>query len=157
MRIKHRYLLFEVIYLPIPNSTVTTKRQSFIVEGVTASTIAEVVRESIALNFGDRGMGLCQSSLQVKYFSHFTNLGIVRVGRDHARMVWGALTFVNLIGRNRCIIRVQHVGGTIKSCQEKALELDRSMLRTLYSEKQLKGSLEDIEATSAQSILALDV
>ena len=53
--------------------------------------------------------------LSVKYFSPITNVCIVRVGRDHHRIAWGAVTLLTSLGGKRYIPQVIHVSGGSQS------------------------------------------
>ncbi len=86
VRFKNRFLLFELIW-----------KDGRIDESLSEANIQAVLRESIALNFGDYGLGVCLASQQVKYYNSLTNLCIVRCGRDQYKKVQrrkaNALTF----------------------------------------------------------------
>ena len=47
-------------------------------------------------------------------------MGIIRIAREHFRLLWAAITFVISIAGFRAVIRVVHVGGTIRSCYKNA-------------------------------------
>ena len=78
VRFKNRFLLFELIW-----------KDGRIEESLTEANIQAVLRESLALNFGDYGLGVCLASQQVKYYNPLTNLCIVRCGRDQYKEVRG--------------------------------------------------------------------
>ncbi|KAK9478501.1 ribonuclease P/MRP protein subunit [Lipomyces japonicus] len=84
---------------------------------VTSNSVNAAMRDSINRNFGDLGAGLVRASVSLKYFSQATSTGIVRVSRDHYRIVWAALTLLNEIGNNKVVVSVIHVSGTIKKCE----------------------------------------
>lgn len=71
-------------------------------------------------------MGAVSSTLAVKYFSPLTSKGIVRVGREHFRLVWAALTYINKIDKTGVIIRVIRVSGTIKKCELAAIKANKA-------------------------------
>ena len=75
----------------------------------------------------------------VKYYSPYTNVAILRVSRDHFRHVWTALTFMTNIKSRPCIIRVLHVGGTIKLVQNQALVQNKQMLVELKKTHEFQG------------------
>ncbi|CAG8433810.1 12499_t:CDS:2 [Ambispora gerdemannii] len=114
---------------------------------ITTKEIHHALRDSICLNFGDVGIGCVSSSLNVKYFSPFTNNGILRVSRDHYRIIWGALTFINEIRGRRCLVHVLHVGGTIKKCQLACIQHNRDQIlkRRQAAESRGDGNLEPFE------------
>jgi hypothetical protein len=57
----------------------------------------------------------------VKYFSHVTSTGIVRVARENYRMVWAALTYLREIQGRPVVVRVVRVSGTIKKAEMEAV------------------------------------
>ncbi|CAG8781205.1 25242_t:CDS:2 [Racocetra persica] len=121
VRLKHRWILFETLFED-------TSHQDTSVEPLTSHNIFTTVKESIQSNFGDYGRGCVSSSLNVKYYSPHTNIGLLRVSRDHYRIVWCALTFITQINSRTCTIRVLHVGGTIKQCQTSVIEYDMEQI-----------------------------
>jgi ribonuclease P/MRP protein subunit POP5 len=125
VRLKHRWLLFEIIY-PNETSSIPFSTPS---QNVTTRTILDVVRQQVARNFGDHGAGVTAASLSVRYFSAATNTGVMRVSRDHYRIVWAALTFVRTIGGRECVITVRRVSGTVKKAEEEILRRDKAVLR----------------------------
>jgi len=42
-------------------------------------------------------------------------LGILRVARDHYRIVWLALTLLTELAGHACLVRVLHIGGKLKA------------------------------------------
>ncbi|KAJ3375480.1 hypothetical protein GGF31_004599 [Allomyces arbusculus] len=130
VRYKYRYLVFSVSYGD-DNAAVDPD--------VTASIMDRRIRATAEIHFGPHGLGLMQSNLGVKYFSGFTGIGIVRVARDHYRMLWATLTFLNAINNRRCRIVVLHCSGTIRKAQQAALEHDRVMLKVALHHMEAKG------------------
>lgn len=94
----------------------------------------------------------------VKYFSPHTNLGIVRVARDHFRMIWAGITFITKIKGRECLVRVLHVSGTIKKAQQATIRHDRIKLEEAKAVLESLGV--DVAATAEKNekdILAADV
>ena len=83
VRFKNRVLLVELIW-----------KDGRIDETLTEANIQSVLRESIALNFGDYGLGICLASQQVKYYNPLTNLCIVRCGREQYKGVCERFAFL---------------------------------------------------------------
>jgi len=125
VRLKHRWLLFEILY-PNEPSSIPFSAPS---RTVTSKLLLDVLRQQISYNFGDQGSGLVSASLSIKYFSSTTNTGIVRIARDHYRMVWAALTFIREFGGRECIVTVRRVSGTIKKAEEEILRRDKQAIR----------------------------
>lgn len=127
VRLKSRWLLFEILY-PSESSNVTFSAAS---QNVTSKLLLDTLRQQIAYNFGDQGSGLVASSLAIRYFSAATSTGIVRIGRDHYRMAWAALTFIRDIAGRECVISVRRVSGTIKNAEKEILRRDKHVLRNI--------------------------
>src|SRR5579859_1023489 len=131
VRLKSRWLLFEILYPSEPSTSLlpfTAPSQT-----VTAKLLNDLLRQQIAYNFGDHGSGLVASSLSIKYFSAATSTGIIRISRDHYRLVWAALTFIREIAGRECVVTVRRVSGTIKKAEEEILRRDKRALRTMKS------------------------
>ncbi|KAA8894246.1 ribonucleases P/MRP protein subunit POP5, partial [Sphaerosporella brunnea] len=124
VRYKARYLLFNVLYPHAPASiTAATSSLDFHAPSdpsISPSELATLIRDTLSTNFGDWGAGVA-GGLSVKYFSPATSTGIVRVGREHYRLVWAALTYVREIKGRPCVLRVVHVSGTIKKAELEAV------------------------------------
>lgn len=109
VRLKARYVLFEILYP-------TGKNQK--VEG---NQLMQTLRSSLETFFGEMGAGECQTTLALRYFHTNTQAGIIRIGRNQAPLIQGALTFIRTIGGVEVVVRVTHVSGTIKKCKRRAL------------------------------------
>lgn len=79
----------------------------------------------------------------VKYFSTETSTGIIRVGRDNYRVVWGALTQIREIRGRPVVIRVVKVSGTIKKAELEAIRRARCDIDRIQAEA--KGKLPVLE------------
>lgn len=49
-------------------------------------------------------------------------MGIIRIAREHFRLLWAAITFVVNIAGYSAMIRVVHVGGSIRACYKGAAQ-----------------------------------
>ncbi|KAF8477590.1 ribonuclease P/MRP protein subunit [Kalaharituber pfeilii] len=143
VRYKSRYLLFNILY---PNAPSTNSINPSIPThldfcaptdpAVTPQVLASVVRDAITLQFGDWGSGMT-SSLSgnhlplnlLKYFSPQTSTGIIRVSRDHHRLVWCALTLIKEILGKPVVIRVVRVSGTIKKAELEGIKRAKEEIR----------------------------
>lgn len=56
-------------------------------------------------------------------------VGIVRISRDHFRLLWAALTLIRSINGEACIVTVDHVSGTMKKVEQTIIEQDKQALR----------------------------
>lgn len=153
VRIKHRYLLVNILY---PGSDDATSGESFIAtndlpwsvrirqptsDKVNAKVLVNMIRRGIEDLFGDYGSGMIAGSLiggihaslilhtltnAVKYFSAATSTAIIRVARAHYRMLWASLSFVTKLPSGQpCVFQVVRVSGTIKKSEEEAIRRAR--------------------------------
>ncbi|KAI8591020.1 hypothetical protein BDZ88DRAFT_76708 [Geranomyces variabilis] len=142
VRFKNRFLLFRLHYSDDPPAGPASSRYAAVIDPVIhGGNISSAVKESILLNFGDYGAGIAATSTAVKYFSPWTNTGVLRCARDHYELVWAALTFVTQLKGKSCTFRVVHVGGTIKSVQQETLDLDRRLLGEMQKMGAITGEL----------------
>ncbi|KAH3680808.1 hypothetical protein WICMUC_000159 [Wickerhamomyces mucosus] len=141
VRLKSRYILFDIIYPPNPNkelSNYSLKNSLTTLHAVSNSNPKEILnllRKNIELNYGDYGAGLINYSLMVKYFSNKTSTGIIRCSRENHELVTGALLMINQINDRNCIFRVIHISGTIKKCEDYAIERNKKLMKLLESKE----------------------
>lgn len=64
-------------------------------------------------------------NLSVKYFSPQTSTGIVRVPREHYRLVWTVLSLIKEVKGRPVVVRVVRVSGTIKKVEKEAIRRAR--------------------------------
>ncbi|KAK3064255.1 hypothetical protein LTS18_008830 [Coniosporium uncinatum] len=143
VRIKNRYLLLHILY---PTTTTTTTTTTTITTSVsspandllllshtpspaslTPQLLLRHIRSHLSLLFGDYGAGVVGGSLALKYFSAATSTAMLRVARQHYRMVWAAVSWIArlpkgvLAGEGECVVRVVRVSGSIRSCGEECV------------------------------------
>lgn len=147
VRLKQRYILFEILY---PPSKLTTNSELFEVAAFSQSSqnalltlhqsspasinpksITNTLRRSIQDHFGEFGAGTCGTQLSVKYFSNKTSIGIIRCGRSGAQTVVAALALIDRIENVRLTIHCTRVSGTIKKCEEYAIARSRNLMATM--------------------------
>ncbi|KAK9333240.1 ribonuclease P/MRP protein subunit [Lipomyces starkeyi] len=100
-------------------------------DAVTLNAVNAAFRDAVNRNFGDLGAGLVRASVSLKYFSQATSTGIIRVSRDHYRIVWAALTFLNEIAGVKVMITVDHISGTMRKCEKVAISKNIKVVREL--------------------------
>lgn len=144
VRIKNRYLLVHILSPDFtPSSALKTSDQALpaVVEfhrpcpdTLDSRLFAQMIREQVSLMYGDYGLGLVSGSLKIIYLSTATSTVIVKVVRDHYRLVWAALSFMTQLpdrtkGPPRaCVMRVVRVSGTIKKAEEEAVRRAREAI-----------------------------
>jgi len=109
VRFKNRYLLCEVRY--------GDERCD---SGYTHKDFYDLVRDSIALNFGDLGSGRLSVSLGIKYWNAITGLAVLRIAREDLRTLWAAVSLISYIKARKARVQVLHCAGTIRKCEERA-------------------------------------
>ena len=169
VRIKHRYLLVNILYpdtkgtakatILKPNDSVpyTVQFRQPSSDKLDARLLMQMIRNGVSELFGDYGSGMVAPSLQgnlhppppkqhplfnprfrpltklqVKYFSPATSTAIIRVSRDHYRLVWATLAFITRLPRpvdQLCVLQVVRVSGTIKKAEEEAVRRARLSIR----------------------------
>ncbi|OJJ77480.1 hypothetical protein ASPBRDRAFT_112899 [Aspergillus brasiliensis CBS 101740] len=184
VRLKHRYLLLDILY-PDPSTwpsatsaTAPTSRtqnpppsksksksqaqlqiHSPTSDALTPGLLAKMVREEVALMFGDYGVGRLggagAGSISVKYLSPATSTAIIRCPRAAFRIVWTALTCMSQVpgfsepGSKRanttrsCVFRVIRVSGTMRKAEEEAIRRARREIVRLR-EAEETGVLEGL-------------
>ncbi|OCK90282.1 uncharacterized protein K441DRAFT_505852, partial [Cenococcum geophilum 1.58] len=132
VRLKHRYLLVTFLYpssltgLPIKDSLpdiLQFNQPSS--DQLTVPLLIKAIREGVAELFGDYGVGVVSSSLQVKYLSPATSTAIIRTPRAHYQLVWAALTFITRLPKpinQPCVVRIVRVSGTIRKSEEEVIK-----------------------------------
>ncbi len=79
----------------------------------------------------------------VKYLSNATSTVILRVAREHFRLVWAALTFMDRVpvkNGKPCIFRVVRVSGTIRKVEEEAIRRAKALFLAAKDEMAGKKS-----------------
>lgn len=109
---------------------------------VNLRSIADVVRKQIQVYFGDYGTGVTGMSLMVKYFSPRTSTGIIRCSREHYQMVCAALTMIDKLNGKDVIVRIVRVSGTIKKCEQAAIDRNRDLMRVMDTKIDDDGILD---------------
>lgn len=179
VRIKHRYLLINILY-PSPSPAAgrlapgadkipdVVKFHAPTSDLLDQRLLAKTIREGVGELFGEWGLGMIGGSLKgtsfiafpssslrvqqlctgkycrserlwliffcdalVIYLSPATSTAIVRVSRDHYRLVWAALTFITKLPKpieQACCVRVVRCSGTIKKVEEEAVRRAREFI-----------------------------
>jgi ribonuclease P/MRP protein subunit POP5 len=81
-------------------------------------------------------------SLAVIYFSPATSTAIIRVLRDHVRLLWAALSFVTKLPKpfdDPCVVHVVRNSGTIRLAEEEAIKRAKIFVRRARSSNETSG------------------
>ncbi|TYZ67556.1 hypothetical protein PybrP1_012454 [[Pythium] brassicae (nom. inval.)] len=144
VRLKTRYLVVEVT----PASASARKPLT-----LQRDDVAGLIRESIARNYGDYGVGLLQYAFHVLYFSPHTRFAVVRCAREQCKLVESSLAFVTESQNQELRVRVARVCGSGRTCRAHllAFSLERAEAQHLASAyvdfpKELEDEIAAIEA-----------
>ncbi|KAK3113780.1 RNA-binding protein pop5 [Teratosphaeriaceae sp. CCFEE 6253] len=153
VRIKYRYLLVNMLNPDVKSSQWRAKPGEDVPytmqfnqptsDRMNAGTLMRMMRDGVSELFGDYGSGKVAGSLQVKYFSAATSTAIIRVSRDHYRLVWAALSFITHLPKpmnQPYVIQVVRVSGTIRKAEEEAIRRARLGIRRAESAAKRSGA-----------------
>ncbi|VVA89976.1 unnamed protein product [Arabis nemorensis] len=118
---KNRFMLMEVFL--DPDKDLLGGEKSPII--LTPFNVAEAIKDSIRINFGECGLGSSLGSFDVKYVNEITKLCIVRSSREDHRQVWSAMTLVKSIGNYPVIFNLLDITGCVRTCKETALKCEK--------------------------------
>ena len=110
VKFKSRYILIEVLYED-------KKIQKF-----DTSKFAKIIKNEVENNFGEIGLGKINKNLQVKYVNNYTNMLIIRVGKEYIKLMRTALALINSIDFEKVRLRIIGVSGTIKGAEKRATQ-----------------------------------
>ena len=140
VRLKSRYILFEILYPPTDISVEESLSKGDILLShhraspaeVSIKAIIQEIRRSLSLNLGDYGSAKCNSLLQLKYFSNKTSTGIIRCHREDCDLVIMALMLMSKIGDvDGLIVNPVKVSGTIKKIEQFAMRRNSKILNII--------------------------
>ena len=79
-----------------------------------AQVVQAGIRDSVQENFGDFGVGCILTLLQVRHYHSETGLLLVRVAREHASMLRGAITLVCFLQHQPVRLAVIRASGVLR-------------------------------------------
>ncbi|KAI1919947.1 RNA-binding protein pop5 [Ophidiomyces ophidiicola] len=157
VRLKHRYLLVNILYPPSPSDACPATKADGASQKeldpetrfhlqlcqptpdtLTAAVLIKMLRETVSEMFGDWGMGRLGGAgaggISVKYLSPATSTAIIRCPRDGYRLVWAALTYMS------CLPNPQDQKGVSRSSSSKNQQHD-----CVFRVVRVSGSMKCIE------------
>lgn len=159
VRLKTRYILFEILYpcdystiedsgsTNALNTNILLRHHRISPPQISSKAIAQELRRSLQVNFGDYGLGKAGSLLQIKYFSNRTSTGIIRCHREDSDLVIMALSLTSKIGEtNSVIINPVKVSGTIKKVEQYTIRRTKRLLAVMH--ENAKDYLDDFSNVS---------
>ncbi|KAH8808947.1 Rpp14/Pop5 family protein [Xylogone sp. PMI_703] len=174
VRIKDRYLLVNILYPGLEKKSSSATIPDVVqfnqptTDALTPQALLKGLRAEVLNLFGDYGSGAISDRLSVKYLSPATSTFILRVSRQHYRIVWAALSFMSTIpvkDGKRCVFRVVRVSGTIRKAEEEAIRRAQQLIIQTRREvsDNSQTALENIfgkateEGTSLKNIDSVDL
>ncbi|SMN21495.1 similar to Saccharomyces cerevisiae YAL033W POP5 Subunit of both RNase MRP and nuclear RNase P [Maudiozyma saulgeensis] len=141
VRLKSRYVLFEVIYPSNKLSSNESLENPILIghksspEIISGKLILQEIRRSLQLHLGDYGYGKVNSLLQLKYFSNNTSTGILRCHREDVDLLLVSLFYINKLSNIEndinFIINPVKISGTIKKIEQYAMIRSNRLLESL--------------------------
>ena len=111
VKLKSRYILTEVLYDD------DKKLQKY-----GESKFAKIIKNEVEKNFGEVNLGKINKNLQIKYVNNYTNMLIIRVGKEYIKLMRTALALINKIDFENVRLRIIGVSGTIKGAEKRATQ-----------------------------------
>lgn len=71
--------------------------------------------------------------LTVKHWNPETGIGMLKIARTHFRLLWAAVTFIVDVSGHNAVIRVIHVGGSMRLCYKSAAEFGLGELEAVLA------------------------
>ena len=110
VKFKSRYILIEVLYDD-------KKLQKY-----DESKFAKIIKNEVEKNFGEVNLGKINKNLQIKYVNNYTNMIIMRIGKEYIKLMRTALALINKIDYEKVRLRILGVSGSIKGAEKRATQ-----------------------------------
>ena len=108
VKFKSRYLLIEVLY------------EDKMLQKHDASKFAKIIKNEVEKNFGEINLGKINKNLQIKYVNNYTNMLIIRVGKEYIKLMRAAIVLINKIEFEKVRLRILGISGTIKGAEKRS-------------------------------------
>ncbi|XP_067937988.1 ribonuclease P/MRP protein subunit POP5-like [Watersipora subatra] len=122
VRVKHRYLLAEIVYAD--NRSIDA----------TDTQIYQAIRDAFTEGFGEYGIALIKRSLSIRIVMRDTRMILVRVRRGAETMLSNALTTINSLNKTAIRMVTRHVSGSIRCAQKYWIRMNRRLLQSAIRE-----------------------
>lgn len=160
VRLKHRYILFDILYPPVAHPTTSLQREkcarfsqspkdcllslhSTSPASINPRTIVNLLRDVIEDHFGDLAAGTIGLLIIVKYFSNKTSTGIIRCNRQNFHQVMAALALVTKLDSYDVVMRCVHVSGTIRKCEQFSIQNNKKLIAEMGQDKNAREGLDE--------------
>ena len=108
VKFKSRYILIEVLY------------EDKNLHKFNESKFAKIILNEVEKNFGEISLGKIKKNLQIKYANNYTNMLIIRVGKDYIKLMRAALALITKVDLENVRLRILGISGTIKGAEKRA-------------------------------------
>ncbi|KAF0266971.1 hypothetical protein FOG48_03959 [Hanseniaspora uvarum] len=148
VRIKNRYILFELLYPPSdcmasediifqhrnPNKTKSV---------INPKTIIYELRKQIKLYLGEQGLGKANMTLQMKYFNNVTSVGILKCSAEYYKTVVLGLSMIQNFNNDKAqiIVNVVKLSGTINKLQDHSIKRNKELIKRIQFQTQTNNNL----------------
>ncbi|KAF3989301.1 hypothetical protein FT663_02848 [Candidozyma haemuli var. vulneris] len=163
VRLKHRYILFDILYPPVSEPRTGTQRAKFSTfcdnpkdtllalhapspASINPKTIVNILKNAVHEHFGEISAGGVGQSIIVKYFSNKTSTGIIRCSRQDFQQVMAAIALVTKLDNYDAVMRCVHVSGTIKKCEQYSIRRNKQLIIDLGRDKEMESGLNEFVA-----------
>lgn len=161
VRLKHRYILFEILYPPPSDPRTGPQREKFVAfsnspketllslheaspTSISQKSIASLLKRVVEDHFGELGSGTVGLLIIVKYFSSKTSTGIIRCSRQNFQQVMAAIALVTKVDNYDAVMRCVHVSGTIKKCEQFSVRRNKKLIIQLGQDKTMEKNLDEL-------------
>lgn len=163
VRLKHRYILFDILYPPVSIPRTGTQKEKFrdfcespkdtllalhasSPASINSKTIANILKNVVHDHFGEISAGGVGLLIIVKYFSNKTSTGIIRCNRQDFEQVMAAIALVTKVDAYDVVMRCVHVSGTIKKCEQFSIRRNKQLIIDLGRDKEMESGLNEFVA-----------
>jgi ribonuclease P/MRP protein subunit POP5 len=129
VKFKSRYLLIEPKF----------ENEAKSIKDYDAAKLANIIKKHVENLFGDLGLGKVNKNLQISFLRNFSNLVIIRVSRDHIKLLWTVLSLINQLEGETVKMHILKISGTIKKCELKAKQMLEKWM--INYEKTIKNNI----------------
>lgn len=161
VRLKHRYILFDVVYPPVSDPRTSGQREKMATfskspkqallnmhgqspASVNSKSIAMMLRRAVDDHFGAIIGAGCGQLIIVKYFSNKTSTGIIRCNRGNFQYIMAAMAMITKVDNYNAIMRCVHVSGTIKKCEKFSIRRNRQLIIEMGQDKEMKSNFDEL-------------
>lgn len=160
VRLKHRYILFDILHPPPSHPKTSLQREKFAnfsespkaallslhatsPASINARAIAQLLKQVIEEHFGELAAGKVALLIIVKYFSNKTSTGIIRCNRQNFHQVVAAMALVTKMDNSDVVMRCVHVSGTIRKCEQFSIQNNRKLMVEMGQDETMKSGLDE--------------